>query len=291
MLSTSELASLQNLLNDDNKTFEDLNRNINSTFDKSIHFKIYLTLNILIKENKLNISQEIAAFYILYCISNKEKDSSSFSSLAFEILNETKTNSKKIFLLDFIKNNITKDKMKIKIKDLIKLNEENRNIINIDEEIKKLKMNNSCYNKKIIINPLVYEKKILDNSINKNNIDLKMKRESFNSFESNYMSYYPFKDNNSLFKNELYWISPMLKHNFIWENSSYEKVHFLLNQILNNTPLTKEENKYIISSINKNQNIIKCINFTPNKMMCLIEKDESLSFEILSIICRTSLNE
>ena len=73
MLSTSELASLQNLLNDDNKTFEDLNRNINSTFDKSIHFKIYLTLNILIKENKLNISQEIAAFYILYCISNKEK--------------------------------------------------------------------------------------------------------------------------------------------------------------------------------------------------------------------------
>ena len=60
---------------------------------------------------------------------------------------------------------------------------------------------------------------------------------------------------------------------------------------INNTPLTKEENKYIISSINKNQNIIKCINFTPNKMMCLIEKDESLSFEILSIICRTSLNE
>ena len=111
MLSTSELASLQNLLNDDNKTFEDLNRNINSTFDKSIHFKIYLTLNILIKENKLNISQEIAAFYILYCISNKEKDSSSFSSLAFEMLNETKINSKKIFLIDFIKNNITKDKI------------------------------------------------------------------------------------------------------------------------------------------------------------------------------------
>ncbi len=105
------------------------------------------------------------------------------------------------------------------------------------------------------------------------------------------MSYYPIKDNELLFKNELKWILPTLKHNFIWENNSYEKVYYLLNQILNDSPVTKDETKYIISSLNKNQNIIKCINFGPNKMMSLIEKDESLSFEILSIVCKISLNE
>ena len=51
------------------------------------------------------------------------------------------------------------------------------------------------------------------------------------------------------------------------------------------------ESKYIISSITKNPNIIKNINFTPNQMMNLIEKDEALSFEILVIICKISLNE
>jgi len=105
------------------------------------------------------------------------------------------------------------------------------------------------------------------------------------------MSYYPLNSNRLLLNNELNWILPMLQHNFIWENSTYEKVKLLLNQLLNNTPLTKDEMKYIISAIKKNPNIIKQINFSPNQMMQLIEKDESLSFEILSIICKISLNE
>ena len=298
MLSSSELASLQDLLNDETKTFEDLKNIFNLFFDKSIHFKIWLTLNILIKEHHLNLFQEISSFYILYCISEQEKTFSTFSSLAFEILKETKLRSKKIILKDFLTNKINNQ---MKIKEYIEFNEKNKNITINKEDIKDLeiiKMNNEknkIFKKQnLCVSPMIPEKLITKNEINtRDNItQFESRSEIFNFFESNYMSYYPYKSNNEiLFKNELNWIMPLLKHNFIWENSSYEKVNFLLNQILNDTPLTSEENKYIISSILKNQNLIKYINFTPEKMMSLIEKDETLSFEILAIICKTSLNE
>ena len=293
MLSANELASLQNLISDENKTFEDLRNYFNINFDKSIHFKVCLTLSILIKEHQLNLLQELSALYILYFISEQEKDSSPFTSLVFEVLKESKINSKKLFLIDFLNNKIADNKLKIK--DYLKIKQENVDNINIEEEIKKIELN--INNKKsisgITISPLVSEKKIFDNENNKSNnaINFIPGKESLNMFEPNYMSYFPIKNNDLLFKNELKWILPMLKHNFIWENSSYEKVNYLLNQILNDSPVTKEETKYIIFTISKNQNIIKCINFTPQKMMSLIEKNESLSFEILSIICKISLNE
>ena len=55
--------------------------------------------------------------------------------------------------------------------------------------------------------------------------------------------------------------------------------------------VTSEEINYIISTIKKKPNTIKNINFTPKLMMELIEKDESLSFEILSVVCKMYLNE
>lgn len=295
MLSTSELESLQNLISDENKTFEDLRNNFDSIFDKSLHFKVYLVLSILIKEHQLNLFQELSGLYILYSISEQEKDYSSFSSFVIEVLKETKINSKKLFLIDLLNNKITD--YKLKIKEYLQIKKENADNKNIEEEINKIELN--IKNKKslnivneITINPLVSEKKILDNEKGNNNaINFYPGKESLNMFLPNYMSYYPIKDNELLFKNELKWILPTLKHNFIWENNSYEKVYYLLNQILNDSPVTKDETKYIISSLNKNQNIIKCINFGPNKMMSLIEKDESLSFEILSIVCKISLNE
>ena len=104
------------------------------------------------------------------------------------------------------------------------------------------------------------------------------------------MSYYPFKSR-EIYKNEIKWILPRLKHNFIWENNCNDKIRFLLNQILEDCPVTNEEISYIITTIKKKPNTIKDINFTPKLMMELIEKDESLSFEILSVVCKISLNE
>lgn len=296
MLSQNELTSLQKIISDGSKSFEDLKNIINSTFDKSIHFKVVLTLNILIRDNQLNLSQEISSFYILYCLSDIEKNCSYFSSLAIDILKETKITIKKIFLYELLNNKI--QNLQMKIKEYIKFWEKNEYLKNVEENInisiqEMIKNKKNLMKKDLYISPIInFENKNKD--MNSYIFQLNSEKSLFNLYESNYMSFYPFtcKDStNNLFKNEPFWLLPMFKHNFIWENNTYDKISFLLNKILSNNTLTKEEKKYIISSITKNPNIIKNINFTPKQMMNLIEKDESLSFEILVIICKISLNE
>ena len=109
--------------------------------------------------------------------------------------------------------------------------------------------------------------------------------------EKLYMSIFDSSFMNKIFINEPCWLIPMFKHNYVWENNTYDKISFLLNEILSNTPLTKEDNQYIVTTVSKNPNIIKNINFTPDQMMSLIEKDDILAFNILVVVCKISLNE
>ena len=296
MLSQSELTTLQKLINDETMTFEDLKKNCQPFLDNSFIFKVCLTLSMLIRDHQLSFSQEISSFYILYCLSEKEKDKGYYSitSLVIDILKETKSKTKKIFLIELLQNKIKNQKMKIKeYKEYVEQIENNKKLEEeINLEILKLNKDKVKFlQKDLYMNPILYEKKIIDIKKNdtKNNIQLTSEEPFFHYFKSNYMSYYD--SSVKIFKNEPYWIFPMLNHNYIWENNTYDKISFLLNQILSNTPLTKEDNKFIITTVNKNPNIIKNINFTPEQMMCLIEKDESLSFEILVVVCKVSLNE
>ena len=296
MLSQSELTSLQKIINDDTKSFEDLKTFSNSFFSKSIHYKVGITLGMLIRDHQLSLSQEISSFYILYCLSENEREKgfNTLNSLIIDILKETKINTKKIFLFELLKNKITNNK--IKIKDYIKYTEQLKNNKKLEDDINLeiIKLSNNkekILKKDLYLNPMIHEKKITDKKINdiNNNVQLTSEEPLFYFFKSNYMSYYDSSTN--LFRNEPFWIFPMLKHNFIWENNTYDKISFLLNQLLSNTPLSNEDCKYIITTVSKNPNIIKNINFTPDQMMILIEKNESLSFEILVVICRVCLNE
>ena len=296
MLSQSELTSLQKIINDDTKSFEDLKTFSNSFFSKSIHYKVGITLGMLIRDHQLSLSQEISSFYILYCLSENEREKgfNTLNSLIIDILKETKINTKKIFLFELLKNKITNNK--IKIKDYIKYTEQLKNNKKLEDDINLeiIKISNNkekILKKDLYLNPMIHEKKITDKKINdiNNNVQLTSEEPLFYFFKSNYMSYYDSSTN--LFRNEPFWIFPMLKHNFIWENNTYDKISFLLNQLLSNTPLSNEDCKYIITTVSKNPNIIKNINFTPDQMMILIEKNESLSFEILVVICRVCLNE
>ena len=296
MLSQSELTSLQKIINDDTKSFEDLKTFSNSFFSKSIHYKVGITLGMLIRDHQLSLSQEISSFYILYCLSENEREKgfNTLNSLIIDILKETKINTKKIFLFELLKNKITNNK--IKIKDYIKYTEQLKNNKKLEDDINLeiIKLSNNkekILKKDLYLNPMIHEKKITDKKINdiNNNVQLTSEEPLFYFFKSNYMSYYDSSTN--LFRNEPFWIFPMLKHNFIWENNTYDKISFLLNQLISNTPLSNEDCKYIITTVSKNPNIIKNINFTPDQMMILIEKNESLSFEILVVICRVCLNE
>ena len=295
MLSSNDLLNIQNLINNEAITFDEVISKITSTFDTSKYFKICMTLEILIKDHQLNLFQEIVAFYILYCLNKEEKGYTTFSSLVLKILKETRNKEKKIILINLMENKM--NNLQIKINDYIKMIENYKIDENIDKEINNIinegytHENNNKDN--YLINPIVPEKGLKDNKISLTNNIKKFASDENNLkyIESNYMSYYPLHLKEIIFKNELIWIIPGLKHNFIWENNCFEKIRYLINQILDNNSITNEEINYIISSINKRPNIIKNINLTPEQMMQLIEKDESLSSEILLIICKISLNE
>jgi len=285
MLSSNELSIIQNLISDESLTFEELISKFTSIYDSSKYFIISMTLEILIIDHQLTLFQEITAFYILYYLSKEKKGYSNFSSLVNNILNETKEKVKKIILTNFLNNNL--NDLHIKIVDYIKKIAENK--------INNLKIEgNTQENKNFsFINPLIYEKQHHDNrDINKKNLKEHISDKiNFKYTEPNYMSFYPILSNNIIFHNELKWILPGLKHNFIWENNCFDKIRYLINQILDNGAITTDEKNYVISSIKKKPNIINNINLTPKRMMELIEKDESLSFELLLIVCKTSLNE
>ena len=295
MLSSNDLLNIQNLINNEAITFDKVISKITSTFDTSKYFKICMTLEILIKDHQLNLFQEIVAFYILYYLNKEEKGYTTFSSLVLKILKETRNKEKKIILINLMENKM--NNLQIKINDYIKMIENYKIDENIDKEINNIinegytHENNNKDN--YLINPIVPEKGLKDNKISLTNNIKKFASDDNNLkyLESNYMSYYPLHLKEIIFKNELIWIIPGLKHNFIWENNCFEKIRYLINQILDDNSITNEEINYIISSINKRPNIIKNINLTPEQMMQLIEKDESLSSEILLIICKISLNE
>ena len=295
MLSSNDLSNIQNLINNESITFNELIAKFTSIFDSSKYFKICMILEILIKDHQLNLFQEIVAFYILYYLNKEEKGYSTFSSLVLKILKETKNKEKKIILINLMENKM--NNLQIKINDYIKMIENYKIDENIDKEINNIinegytHENNNKDN--YLINPIVPEKGLKDNKISLTNNIKKFASDENNLkyIESNYMSYYPLHLKEIIFKNELIWIIPGLKHNFIWENNCFEKIRYLINQILDDNSITNEEINYIISSINKRPNIIKNINLTPEQMMQLIEKDESLSSEILLIICKISLNE
>ena len=295
MLSSNDLSNVQDLISDETITFDELISKFTSTFDSSKYFKICMTLEILIKDHQLNLFQEIVAFYILYYLNKEEKGYSNFTSLVLKILKETKNKEKKIILLNLMEDKITNTQ--IKIIDYIKMIENIKIDKNIDKEINNIINEGYTHennNKDLyLINPTVSEKKLSDNILIKQNDIQKYSSDKNNLkyIEPNYMLYYPINSKQFIFKDELIFILPYLKHNFIWENNCFDKIRYLINQILDNGSITNDEIDYIISSIKKKPNIIKNINLTPQQMMELIEKDEFLSFEILAIICKTSLNE
>ena len=136
MLSSNDLLNIQNLINNEAITFDEVISKITSTFDTSKYFKICMTLEILIKDHQLNLFQEIVAFYILYYLNKEEKGYTTFSSLVLKILKETRNKEKKIILINLMENKM--NNLQIKINDYIKMIENYKIDENIDKEINNI---------------------------------------------------------------------------------------------------------------------------------------------------------
>jgi hypothetical protein len=292
MLSPNELSTLYTIISDDSKTFEIIAQNFQKSYGKLEQFKVGITLWFLLKENLLNLIQRLSSFYLLYDIYKQEQvNTTPFIPLLLESLENSKINCEKKLLIDLLDFNFQN---KITIKEFIETYS--------NEEIKIPDMNSYWKNhnttkEKITkeindwIRPVIY-----DNNGNINNLSkspenmplfdltsLSNEEINFNYFEPNFLTYYP-NSNYPFYEDEPMWILPTLKYDFIWDftmSPVQENLNNLINRPLKNKVLTQEQLDYILETIGENPNILKEINFTPDSLMKLIEKNDELATQIL----------
>ena len=292
MLSPNELSTLYTIISDDSKTFEIIAQNFQKFYGKLEQFKVGITLWFLLKENLLNLIQRLSSFYLLYDIYKQEQvNTTPFIPLLLDSLENSKINCEKKLLIDLLDFNFQN---KISIKEFIETYS--------NDEIKVPDMqsywkNHNTTKEKITkeindwIRPVIY-----DNNGNINNLSkspenmplfditsLSNEEINFNYFEPNILTYYP-NSNYPFYEDEPMWILPTLKYDFIWDftmSPVQENLNNLINRPLKNKSLTDEQISYILETIGENPNILKEINFTPDSIMKLIEKNDDLATQIL----------
>ncbi len=106
---------------------------------------------------------------------------------------------------------------------------------------------------------------------------------SFNYFEPNYLTLYP-NAAYPFYEDEPLWVMPTLKYDFIWDftmSPEQDTVASILNKPLNNKAVTDEQIKYVLDIISENPQILIEIQFTPDSLMRLMEKNHTLATDIL----------
>lgn len=303
MISQSDLSVLYSILSNEKDSFESISNIFQKKFNKLEQFKVGMTLWYLIKENLINLSQRLASFYLLYDMySSDQVQTTPFIPLLLESLEQSTNNIEKKALIDLIEFKFSSSKMTIE-----QYINENKNIeeIKIPDMTHYWRLHNT--NKEKItkdisdwIRPIIYEHNkqpelaVNDSNTNNNNnnplnappfdfSNMSPEEISYNYYEDNFLTYYP-NSNYPFYEDEPIWIIPTLKYDFVWDftmSNEFQTVSNLLNRQMRNKPLTEEQSTYLIEVINENPNILKEINFTPENLMLLVEKNHNLSGDIL----------
>ena len=230
-------------------------------------------------------------FYDIY--RQESNPTTPFIPILLESLENSKINAERKLLSDLLDLNFTYSKMTIK--DFMENNQNNEEIKLPD--IEQLWKNYNTTKEKISkeindwIRPVIYDNNNGMNNIEKSPenlplFDLKQlspEEISYNYFEPNFLTYYP-NSNYPFYEDEPMWILPTLKYDFIWDftmSPLQETLNNLINRPLKNKSLSEEQINYILETIGENPNILKEINYKPECLMNLIEKNDDLATQIL----------
>ena len=297
---SSSIINLYPIISDDKITFENVAKTFRDTYKGTAKFKTEVTLCLLLQDKLLNLSQRLAAFYILYDMHLQEKGISPHLPLVLETLASTTNPIEKKFLIGFLQRQINDKKMIIK--DYITQNESLDNVDTPDLSSYWEAYNNSKGKAKSPVNhwvrPIIYDRKESDAHKIESQppfdfSQLTSEEASFNYFEPNYMTYYP-KTNHCFIDEEPMWIMPTLNYDFVWDftmTPEQDNVASIINKPLNDKPLNEEQMAYALEVIEKNPNVLKEINFTPESLMKLVDKDVNFAEKILLKISKANIFE
>ena len=230
MLSPNELSNLYKIISDENQTFGSIAQSFDELFKDIDKLRITLSLCILIKDNLLNVTQRLIAYYIIYLMKqNFHIEIGPFLPLIIETIQISKYKTEQNFLFDLVNNQINYVNSTIKnfLKDNTRNSYNKQNILLFlhtmyqkynNEKPMDIKTNN--FIRHVLYDRKKNDNKNIDNHTNNNLNDyIDTKEEmSLKNFEPNYMSFYPSLNNKKFLNQEPVWIMPNLKHNFIWEN-------------------------------------------------------------------------
>ena len=286
MLSQTELASLNQILSDDNKTFEGVATTFQKSFSKLDQFKIGVNLWCLLKENLLSLHQRLFSFYILYDMYKSEQvPTTPFIPLLLESFESSTNQSEKKLISDLLDFKFTQAKITAK-QYIEETKNESDPKVDIAQYWKIHNLSKEESTKQISdwIRPVIYETTEKKNE--KSNFDftqLTNDETSFSSFDPGFLTYYP-NSSFQFYEDEPMWILPSLKYDFIWDftmSPEQETVSNLINRPLKNKTLSEEQTNYLLETIGENPGILREINFTSDCLMKLIEKNDELAKEIL----------
>lgn len=149
------------------------------------------------------------------------------------------------------------------------------------------------------IRPVIHDRDEIQRNKNIENLpvfnfsQLTPEETSFNYFEPNYLTIYP-NSTYPFYEDEPMWIMPTLKYDFLWDftmSPEQDAVASILNKPLNNKVITEEQMKYVLDILAENPNILAEIQFTPDNLMHLIEKNPNFAAEILLKISKNIIFE
>lgn len=299
MLPPNELKILNAMISDEGKTFEAIASDFQTSYSKIEQFKFGVTLWFLIKDNLLNLSQRLASFYILYDMYKNEKVTSTpFIPIVLETLQTSTNKIEQRFLVDLLQSSIDYQDKSIK-----EFKEEKAKLMiveipDLSEYWNKYNKLNEKFSRSINdwIRPVIYNKSLKeDKNIETNppfNVrQLTPEEVSFNYFEPNYLTYYP-NSNYPFLEDEPMWIMPTLNYDFIWDfnmTPEKDKLGAILKKPLNDKPVSDEQIKFATGVIEKAPNILKEINFTPDDLMKLVDKNEKFASKILLSISKDEI--
>ena len=300
MLLQGELTSLYQIISEESKSFEEVASTFQKTYNKQDQFKVGVTLWFLIKDNILNLSQKLASFYILYDMNRLEKTSNPFIPIILESLQSSSNKVEQKLLVDFLEN-----KIDYQSKSIASFKEENSKlekveIPDINEYWNNYNKSNEKFSSSITdwVRPVIYDRKEKDikngDSLPPFNIkQLTPEEVSFNYFEPNYMTYFP-NTNYPYLDDEPMWIMPTLNFDFVWDftmTPEPDTLVAILNKPMNDRMASEEEIKVALNLIEKDPELLKQINFSPENLMKLVDKNDSFAGEILLKISKSIIFE
>ena len=109
MLSPNELSNLYKIISDENQTFGSIAQSFEELFKDIDKLRITLSLCILIKDNLLNVTQRLIAYYIIYLMKqNFHIEIGPFLPLIIDTIQISKYKTEQNFLFDLVNNQIKK---------------------------------------------------------------------------------------------------------------------------------------------------------------------------------------